>query len=274
MSFFKSFASAFLMYSRIPMPKVQWKEENRRYALCFFPLIGIVIGGLIFLEYFLCSIFNCSLVLFSAIAVIIPVIITGGIHIDGFMDVNDAKACLMDKEKRLEVMKDSRVGAFAVIHIALYLILQFSAFYEISYQLIKVNIEDDTFAFINALDEYRYILMLAMVFLVSRAYSGLAAVTFKSATGKGSLTSFTKPAYKKVTIGFELFYIILASGLMLAIDLKIGIITIAFSIASYIYYWRFSYKNFDGITGDLAGYFLQINELAQMLGIAIGLIWK
>ncbi|MBQ1398379.1 MAG: adenosylcobinamide-GDP ribazoletransferase, partial [Clostridia bacterium] len=42
-----SFFSAFLMYTRIPMPQVEWREENRRYSLCFFPLCGAVIGGLL-----------------------------------------------------------------------------------------------------------------------------------------------------------------------------------------------------------------------------------
>ena len=41
MSMLKSLCSAFLMYSRIPVPKVEWNEENRRYALCFFPVIGV-----------------------------------------------------------------------------------------------------------------------------------------------------------------------------------------------------------------------------------------
>ena len=39
-----SLFSAFLMYSRIPVPQVEWKEENRRYSLCFFPVIGVVLG--------------------------------------------------------------------------------------------------------------------------------------------------------------------------------------------------------------------------------------
>ena len=40
-----SLVIAFATYSRIPMPRVDWSEENRRYSLCFFPLIGLVIGA-------------------------------------------------------------------------------------------------------------------------------------------------------------------------------------------------------------------------------------
>ena len=56
----KSLISAFLMYSRIPMPQIEWKEENRRYALGFFPLVGAVIGGMLILWRCLCNILGFS----------------------------------------------------------------------------------------------------------------------------------------------------------------------------------------------------------------------
>ena len=39
-----SFKIAFSMYSRIPMPRSEWTDENKSYAMCFFPWIGAVIG--------------------------------------------------------------------------------------------------------------------------------------------------------------------------------------------------------------------------------------
>ena len=69
----KSLISAFLMYSRIPMPQVEWKEENRRYALGWFPLIGAVIGGLLLLWRMFCTRFQCGQMLFAAVAVLLPV---------------------------------------------------------------------------------------------------------------------------------------------------------------------------------------------------------
>ena len=44
----KSLALAFSMYSKIPMPRVEWNEKNMRYALCFFPFVGAVNGALLF----------------------------------------------------------------------------------------------------------------------------------------------------------------------------------------------------------------------------------
>ena len=103
----RSLFSAFLMYSRIPAPKVEWKEENRRYALGFFPLVGAVIGGLLMLWRLGCGKLGFGQLVFAAGAVFIPVLVTGGIHLDGFCDVCDARASYADKAKRLEIMSCS-----------------------------------------------------------------------------------------------------------------------------------------------------------------------
>ncbi|MBQ3666038.1 MAG: adenosylcobinamide-GDP ribazoletransferase [Lachnospiraceae bacterium] len=248
MSLLKSFASAFLMYSRIPMPRVEWKEENRRYALCFFPLIGVVIGLLITGWYIFCEKWQVSFVLFGAVSVCIPVLVTGGIHLDGYMDVHDAMACMGNREKKLQVMKDSRVGAFAVIHMCMYFLVQFACICE----LYRFN-------------ERQYVVIFAGTFVSSRAYSGLAAVHFKNASGKGSLMNFTKPAHKNRTTVIEILYIAGVSAAMLAVSVPVGAGAIAGAALAMIHYRIFSYREFDGITGDLAGYFLQVSELLQLI---------
>ena len=49
MNIIKSICVAFSMYSKIPMPRVEWNEKNMKYAMCFFPIVGAVIGGLSFI---------------------------------------------------------------------------------------------------------------------------------------------------------------------------------------------------------------------------------
>ena len=51
----KGLVIAFASYTRIPMPQVEWSAENRRWSMCFFPLIGVVVGGLIWLWLALCD---------------------------------------------------------------------------------------------------------------------------------------------------------------------------------------------------------------------------
>lgn len=110
-----SFKIAFSMYSKIPMPKSQWTKENMRYIMCFFPLIGAVIGGLTWLW----GIWGMELVqsrlLYVILLVLIPVFVTGGIHLDGLLDTADALNSYQPRERKLEILKDSNAGAFAVI---------------------------------------------------------------------------------------------------------------------------------------------------------------
>ena len=111
------------------MPKCEWKEENRRYALGFFPLVGVVIGVMIILWRLLCDFLETGPFIFSAGAVFLPVLITGGIHIDGFCDVTDARASYADSQKRLAILADPHIGSFAIIRTCLYFLMQ-AAFFQ------------------------------------------------------------------------------------------------------------------------------------------------
>ena len=82
-----SLAIAFSMYSKIPMPQFEWKEEDLKYALCFFPLVGGVIGALVVLWIYFCSLAGIGTLFRTAVLCVIPLAVTGGIHADGFMDV-------------------------------------------------------------------------------------------------------------------------------------------------------------------------------------------
>ncbi|MCM1507179.1 MAG: adenosylcobinamide-GDP ribazoletransferase [Ruminococcus flavefaciens] len=240
----KSMFSAFLMYSRIPVPQVEWKEENRRYSLCFFSLIGVVIGGLFLLWRFFCLKTGADGLLTGAGSVVIPVLVTGGIHIDGFCDVTDAKSSYGDMEKRLSIMKDSHVGAFAVINLCVYFIMQTALFSQI--------------------DNWKTSFIVAVGFVLSRSLSGLTAVTFKTAKKTGSLQSFTEPAHQKITITVLCVTAVLCCAGMIYIDYLSGILCAVTAVCMVVYYKNFSYKTFGGITGDLSGWFLQMCEISLL----------
>lgn len=240
----KSILSAFLMYSRIPVPAVEWKEENRRYSLCFFWLIGAVIGGLFLLWRFFCRKLHLNEIMTGAGSAVIPLFVTGGIHMDGFCDVSDAKASYGDAKKRLEIMKDSHVGAFAVINLFIYFIMQTALF--------------------SQAKSWKTCGIIAVGFVVSRALSGLTAVTFRCAKKSGTLQNFTEPAHKKITVTTLITVTIICFIAMTFLDAFSGIICILTIICVVIYYKRFSYKTFGGITGDLSGWFLQICEISLL----------
>lgn len=249
MKIMNSMLTAFSMYSRIPVPKVEWKEENRRYSLCFFPFIGIIIGAFFLLLSWLCDRFSVSTTLTAALLTALPVVITGGIHLDGFCDTMDAISSCQTKEKKLEILKDPRAGAFAVIWTAVYFLLYFGA--------------------VSSVKMWETSLIIAVGFVFSRALSGIAAVTFNNARKSGSLADFTEPAHKLTTVVTLLIFLTLSVFAMVWISPITGTVTAITGGLVFLYYRVMSYKQFGGITGDLAGYFLQISELCTLLTAVI-----
>ncbi len=236
----KSLFSAFLMYSRIPVPQVEWKEENRRYSLCFFPLIGTVIGLLFVLWNCIALKFGFGKLFTGAVSMLISYAVTGGIHLDGFCDVSDAVSSYGNKEKRLEIMKDSHVGAFAVIKLAVCLIVQTAVYSEIC--------------------SIRTAIAVAVGFMLSRSLSGIGAVCFKSAKNDGALQSFVKPSHKTITLVCLFITVILSCMAMLVSDFITGAVSAVSAFAVFVYYRISAYKRFGGVTGDVAGWFLVLCE--------------
>ena len=245
----KSFISAFRMYSRIPMPMVEWNEKNRRYSLCFFPVIGAVIGVLTVLWQMLCEEVDFGNFMYGAVVMLINLLVTGGIHLDGFCDTCDARASWGDKEKKLAILKDSHIGAFAAIKLGVYLIVCTAALSEL-------------FCFEGAV-------ITGLGYVLSRSLSGLTAMTFKAAKKEGTLQSFTEPAHKKISVCVLSMFAVLSCAAMMCFDLTTGLTVSAAALLTVVYYRYISYKEFGGITGDLAGWFLQMCELVIALTAAV-----
>ena len=77
------------MYSKIPMPRFVWKSEDMKYHLCFFPWIGALIGVLEVVWYQISCSWQTSFLSLCVMAAI-PLLVTGGFHVDGFLDTCDA----------------------------------------------------------------------------------------------------------------------------------------------------------------------------------------
>ena len=112
----QTIAVAFAMFSAVPVPQFAWNEKNMRYALCAFPLVGLLCGVL----WFVCGVLPLPAPARAAGFCLVPVWVTGGIHLDGYADTCDALASYGDREKKLEILKDPHCGAFAVIRLCSY----------------------------------------------------------------------------------------------------------------------------------------------------------
>ncbi len=237
-----SFKIAFAMYSKIPMPRADWEKENMRYMMCFFPLIGIVIGVLVVLWSEAALRLEAGTLLQSVGYVLIPVAVTGGIHLDGLLDTADALSSYQTRERKLEILKDSHAGAFAVITACCYFMAALGLWSELSGKEVWV---------------------LAGGFVLSRALSGYAVAAFPSAKKSGTVAMFADAAQKRCVEVSMCVLILLSVGYMCFMDAKLGVTAVAGAGLSFWYYYRMSKKQFGGITGDLAGFFLQICELVM-----------
>ena len=178
------------MYSKIPMPQFEWKDEDMRYALCFFPWVGAVIGVLWYLWKWICARFGVGTLCYTVVGTAIPILITGGFHVDGFLDTCDALHSYQPRERKLEILKDSHIGAFAVIMLALYGLIFLGGFSEIT--------------------ECRTLVVAGAGSFLSRVLSGVAVVSFPSAKQEGTLYLFADKAHKRV-VKTALFCVLLLS---------------------------------------------------------------
>ncbi len=248
-----SFKTAFSMYSRLPVPGSEWTRENMSHALIFFPWVGAVTGivfyGIFFLKEWCTA---CGMGVheftFTVLLAAAPVWITGGIHMDGFMDTQDALSSCQTRERRLEILKDPHAGAFAILSCALYLLC---------YTGICVSLTRDSIG------------VVALGFVLSRSLSGLSVVAFPKAKGSGLAVAFAENAAKR-TVGAVLSgYVLLLGAAMIFVGKGAGFAAILAAGIVFGAYYRMAMKNFGGITGDLAGYFLQMCEI-WMAAAAVG----
>ena len=253
MSIINSFFIALSMYSRIPVPRVDWEKENMRYAMCFFPMIGVVIGAVMYLAGWLLDKTSVGGLFRGVVFTLIPIIITGGIHMDGFMDTMDALGSWGDREKKLEILKDSHAGAFAILGMGCYLMWSVAVWSELPAEVLRV---------------------CGVSFVLSRALSGFSVVTFPAARNSGLLKMFQDGAQKKVVRITMCLYVAAAVIMMAVMNARAMTGAVTGVMIAFLYYAMVSRKQFGGVTGDLAGFFLETAELAMFTGILVTCIGR
>lgn len=244
---FKSIAVAFSMYSKIPMPRFVWKSEDMKYHLCFFPWIGALIGVLEASWYQMSRPWQTPFLTLCVMAAI-PLLVTGGFHVDGFLDTCDALHSYQSMEKKREILKDPHIGAFAVLSLLTALLLGMG--------------------FLSVIGEPKAILAFAFSFFLSRCLSGLSVVLWKSAHD-GMLQTSALTADKKCVAVVLAVQLLIGSVVLLSLTGRYGLVALGCLLGSFLYYRWMSHKQFGGITGDLAGYFVTTSELAVVIGLGV-----
>lgn len=164
------------------------------------------------------------------------------------MDTMDAFHSYKPREEKLAILKDSHIGAFAVIMLAAYGLLFMGAFSQI-------------------MDDKAFIVFCAG-FFIARCLSGIAVVSFKSAKSDGLLFMFADTAHRTIVRAALYIQLALCMAVLFIVSLPYAVAIIIAATLSFWYYYVKTKKELGGITGDTAGYFVCICECA--MAVALG----
>ena len=232
---------AFGTYSKLPVPYFEWKEKDMEYSICFFPFVGLFLGAASWGWLWICAKLGIGNMARAAAVIVLNILITGGIHIDGYMDTMDALHSYQPRDKKLEILKDAHIGAFAVIMFLVYILAYAGALPEINYSISP---------------------LFACTFVFSRILSGFSVGMFKGEKKEGMLYSFSKAANRNIVCAALVVEFLVMAVVMFCFYGFKTVILICSLLAVFLYYRYKAYKEFGGITGDLAGWFLCLCEMA------------
>lgn len=239
-----AFFMAWAMFCYIPCPVRKWDESKRQEMLVCFPLIGLLIGLIDFAVYKLAELLALRF-LGAAVLSFLPWMLCGFIHLDGFMDCADAVLSCRDEKRRLEILKDSRVGAFAVISVLILAFLSFASWMECIFA-----VRASVLIFIPA---------------ASRAVAGACVLCFEPLS-VSSYVSIHNEGIKKRNI--VLIFVILAAVICAAF-LAAGIQGFAVVIAALGCFLSVLTvkKKLGGMSGDVSGCAICISELMGVMAL-------
>ena len=243
-TYFHAFAMCQSMFCAIPFPGNIWNEQARDKMLLFLPVVGLEIGAIWAGLAWLCNVLNLPVLVKGLVLSVYPYLVTGFIHLDGYMDVTDAVKSYRSLERRREILKDSHVGAFAVIGIAVLLIAQF--------------------AFMASAKENADVRILVFLPAVSRCCSALAVTALKPMT-TSQYAEKMKPRSHIVVLLFMTALFITAGFLFFG---RYGFVLLG-CLVGYGVALRKAYKSLEGMNGDISGYALSIAELCAIAVYAL-----
>ncbi len=236
----RSLILMFQFMTRIPIPiEIDMDKKTISKGILFLPLVGMVVGGISWIVYYLLSFINSDAAALGA--VIANVVATGGLHIDGLSDTCDGFFSARSRERILEIMKDSRVGTFGVIAIVINLLAKHTLISNLAQDMMAP-------ALILTFGASRFGAAFLITFGKSARPGGLGDM-FSSSSSKGY---FWLSAFIFAAIG------IIFGGLSFIVSLIVVIV-------SSLLLMRHSYKIIGGLTGDVYGAGIEICDILGLI---------
>lgn len=257
----KGFILLLSFMTRLYVPKVEYNEEKLGKAMKFFPFVGLIIGLFLYFAALISLKLTKSIEITVVLLLLVEIILTGGIHLDGLSDTFDGIFSYRSKQKMLEIMKDSRVGVNGVLSLIMYFLLKFVLLQTIAFHL-------------------GVIYMFYAVFsspIIARLCSvvSCASAPYARASGMGKAfvdnTNLLSVAFAFVStfILIQLpFFSILKEVYYPFVALTLAGILLIMSIVAFLFS-KLMTRKIGGITGDTLGALLELSQLLSLLILVI-----
>lgn len=235
---FNGFLLAWQFFSVVPINKqLDMNAKSVTWMYAFLPIVGLLIGSIISGGVFVLTNYSdVSSLLLAILIVIMFIILTGGLHLDGWIDMSDAFFSYGEKEKRLEILDDPRTGAFGVISVFCLLLLKVGVIYEM-----LLNGHEEIIPFI--------------IFIPFIARLGMLIYFLKMNTAKQTgLAAYFKSIIipRKLMLIISVFSIAFF-GVWIYFSMYSLFVLVIVTLLSIFFYRKWSQKHFGGMSGDLLG---------------------
>ncbi|HBJ2614577.1 TPA: adenosylcobinamide-GDP ribazoletransferase [Clostridium botulinum] len=242
----KSILNDFLLmiqfFTRIPVNKnLQCEKENFRRGAFFLPVVAFIIGGIEFLIYLGLKNFLPSNVII-VLLLLFTAMITGGLHMDGLADTCDGFFSLRDKERIIEIMKDSRIGSYGTIALIIDLLLK----YQLLYSLVLKG----------------YSIAIVLVPIIGRISILFLCLSKRTAKKNGSGNIFIGNMSKPIIFSITIIVLIISTyflGLKATIIPFTGVLLITYLL------YLLCLNKINGLTGDTLGACNELGEITYLL---------
>ena len=239
-----AFWMAWGMFFALPCPCRRWDEKARGLMLQFFPLIGLLIGGLWWLLGWLLRGTDWALLGWALLAAC-PWLLSGMIHVDGFMDCCDAVFSRRELSQRQQILKDPTAGAFAVMGFVLLALFSCGVFS-------RLALAERARCLLFLPPVSRCVSALAVQLLPPLEHSQYAG-TFRGQKRRGP----------SLALAAQLLLFLGAAVLLCG---RSGLSAVATALCSGLAIWAVS-RNLGGMSGDISGFGLTVGEFCGVLSL-------
>ncbi|TPK21116.1 adenosylcobinamide-GDP ribazoletransferase [Mesorhizobium sp. B2-5-9] len=240
-------ALCLLFFTRLPLPVFDFRGRNLAAAIWAAPIAGLVVGLIGAIVFATAERFGLAIGPAAALALVATVVTTGCLHEDGLSDVADGFGGGKSRGRKLEIMRDSRIGAYGAMALALSLLIRWSALSQV------VEPTQALFALVAAHAASRGVLGAFMHLLPPARSHGLSA-------GAGTVSLET--AIAGAVLG-AIPLLLLGLGGAIAALILLGLFFAAFHALCL--------NQIEGQTGDTVGALQQLSEIAVLLVASVAL---